>query len=184
MWEGGKCLQKTPILKASYEELRDFFCTVLRVENETLSTVERELGQVEASDDLDYIVGLFKAITSHTEKTLGHISVDVSLKTQKIFPITTTVLAGKFESLESGLGNESWFIADRHHLRQSFDGVVPLLAFGVDDIGRMAPALRAMGLHNRFLSERVEDTTSVQGNVRLHPRYTAYLRRKAKFIAR
>jgi len=186
VWEGGQYLKRTPALKPYFEELRDFFHIILRVDNETLATVEMELRQLQASDQLGYILDLFKAISNYAEKEHGHThsNISFSLKEHRIFPVTNTVLAWTFESLKSGLGNEIWFIADRHHLWKSFDGVVPLLAFGVDDIGRISPALRAMGLENRLLSKRVEDVTMVRGNSRLHPRYTASLRRKAKFIIR
>ncbi|KAK0612007.1 hypothetical protein B0T14DRAFT_339770, partial [Immersiella caudata] len=184
VWEGGQHLRRTPVLKAQYEELRDFFCNVLRVEDETLTTVETELRQVEASDRLESILDLFKAISSYAEQSKGllHSTVDTSLKDHEIFPITSPSLSCTFESLRSGLGNEIWFIADRHHLRESFEGVVSLLAFGVNDVARIAPGLRAMGLENRLLSKQVENVTKVKGSSGLHPRYTADLRRRARFI--
>ena len=186
MWDGGQYLRRTPILRTQYEELRDFFCTVLLAENESLATVEKELRQVEASDPLDSILDLFKAISNYMGKAHGHIhsSIDTSLKDHRIFPITSTVLNWTYESLKSGIGNEIWFIADRHHLRESFDGVVPLLAFGVNEVGQLLPALRLMGLENRLLSRRVEDVTGIPGSSHLHRRYTAYLRRRVKFIVR
>lgn len=186
VWEGGNYLKRTPVLRTQYEELHDFFCIVLRVKNESLVTVETELRQVEASDPVDYILDLFKAIGDFTEKAHGriHHTIDASLKEQRIFPVTSTVLGSTFESLKAGLGSDVWLIADRHHLRQSFEGVVPLLAFEVSEIGRIASVLSAMGLESRLLSKRVEDVAKIDGNSRLHPRYTAYLRRKAKFIVR
>jgi len=84
----------------------------------------------------------------------------------------------------SGNQRDVWFIADRHHLRRSFEGVIPLLAFSVEDIGRMGLALKMLDVESRLLSKQVREETSVSGHSWRDSLYTRKLRRKVKFIAR
>ena len=83
----------------------------------------------------------------------------------------------------SGNQRDIWFIADRHHLRRSFEGVIPLLAFSVEDIGRMGLALKMLDVESRLLSKQVREETSVSGHSWRDSLYTRKLRRKVKFIA-
>jgi len=84
----------------------------------------------------------------------------------------------------SGNQRDVWFIADRHHLRRSFEGVIPLLAFSVEDIGQMGLALEMLDVESRLLSKQVREETSVSGHSWRDSLYTRKLRRKVKFIAR
>jgi hypothetical protein len=76
----------------------------------------------------------------------------------------------------------TWFIADRVYLRESFRGVVPLLAFPVEELDSMENLFQFWNLDSRRLSRLVETKSGPYGMVSLHADYTAFLRDRAGFI--
>ncbi|KAK3364627.1 hypothetical protein B0T25DRAFT_576849 [Lasiosphaeria hispida] len=185
IWDGGKYLRKVPVLKAYYPELGDFICGTLEVGNETLITALDELRKISPSDDLPYITQVFKALNGHLQRgDVDSTTDEPPIGELKLFPVSSKPWdSSNFDVLMSGKQKDVWFIADRHHLRRSFEGAIPLLAFSVEEIGRMGLALTMLGVECRLLSKQVKEETSVSGNSRYDWSYTSKLRRKVKFIA-
>lgn len=188
VWEGGWYLHRIPILKRYYPRLGGFLSIALQVGNESLATVLAELRQITPSDGLEYVSQLFKAVNGNMKRvhgTCSSVDFDAMAKSH-IFPITAAAAesSGSFDRLLSGEQYHVWFIADRHYLHRSFEGVIPLLAFSVEDVGRMGPALSMLGVENRLLSKQVKEETWATGSGRLDTSYTRNLRRRARFLSR
>ncbi|KAK3360775.1 hypothetical protein B0T25DRAFT_133644 [Lasiosphaeria hispida] len=180
IWEGGQHLRKTPLLKTLYPDLRDFFYTTLQVGDGTLATAMDELHGVGVYDALSYVSGLFQAIDSNIQRATTDPDDHPLPAELRVFPITNRAQSGRFDYLATGLRDDIWFIMDRHYLHHSFKGVIPLLAFSVDNITQMGLTLNMMGVEDRLLLNQITETTSISGNTsRLNPRYTVKLRRKA-----
>ncbi|KAI0435663.1 hypothetical protein F4803DRAFT_544782 [Xylaria telfairii] len=75
-----------------------------------------------------------------------------------------------------------WFIADRHHLRDSFRGVVDLLAFTPEDLDSIKTLLDLLDLQPRRLSKIVSCEEAPIGKPKRNKKYTSLLRKKAQFI--
>jgi len=80
------------------------------------------------------------------------------------------------------LSSDNWFIADRAHLRESFQGKLPLLAFTIKDLEDMKDLLHALRLDDHRLSARVETQCHPLGRISMHLAYTETLRARAIFI--
>ncbi|KAK5657530.1 hypothetical protein OQA88_3103 [Cercophora sp. LCS_1] len=191
VWDGGQYLRHTPSWKDYYPDLRGFFFLVVGIRKETLGTVTAELRQVTASTEIKHIASFLIAANTHLGTSQDYHTDDAEhareeppILTQCIFPVTSTGLNSTFVTLYSAQPRDVWFIADRHHLRQSFDRIVPLPAFSVDEVAHMPTTLRWMGLQGRLLSSQVGDVISIHGRIRLHARYTTWLRGEARFVAR
>jgi hypothetical protein len=77
-----------------------------------------------------------------------------------------------------------WLIADRLHLRQSFEGRVNLLVFDTKQISGISVLLHHMNLEYRMLSKAARGWAQVSGKARLQGGYTELLRSKAPLITR
>jgi hypothetical protein len=186
VWDGPECLRKTPCLKDYYPDLKDFFCITLNLRDADISTLTKEARQITPFDDLAYIAKLFVAIAVQLPKyspTKKHDSTE-DLVSHRMFPIKNKTSGRAFEYLSRGLACDNWYIADREHLRQCFEGLIPLLAFSVEDVERIGELLKHLKFENRLLSSIARGMPKAKGAVELHTQYTACLRTKAKYIAR
>jgi len=101
-----------------------------------------------------------------------------------IFPVTHgpgTRRYGKFDELMEAK-NSSWYIADQSNLRDSFLGVLPLLALPVEDLASIRELLKVLRLDDRVLSKLAEKGVQARGRVSNHQPYTALLQERAPFI--
>lgn len=79
---------------------------------------------------------------------------------------------------------EKWVIADRRDLLERFRGIVPILAFTVQEVGQISRLLKALGLENRKLSSFAKQRAVARGRVLFNSPYSNLLRAKARFIIR
>jgi len=77
-----------------------------------------------------------------------------------------------------------WFIADASHLEVSFRDKLPLLAFSIEETGRMKRLLKMTHLEHRNLSEVVQGNAETVGNSVFWREYTTTLRSKTNSILR
>jgi hypothetical protein len=160
---------------------------MLHIKNGDITTLMTEIYTIRESDSLSYIAGLFTALNLHIRMDPKLLTGDTvgNLPSQKIFPIETSESEGKFEFLKTANRRDVWFIADRPHLRASFLGRVPLLAFSVDDIAKMGTMMDSLpAVQTRQLSRAAEGIPVVQGSTKFQEEYTKSLRSKVVFISR
>ena len=86
--------------------------------------------------------------------------------------------------LENAKLDSQWFIADTMPLRTIFEGVVPLLDIGIDDLAPMEQAMQILGLKSRLLSKQARGAPRTRGVVALNEHLTDTFRSKLDFIIR
>jgi hypothetical protein len=106
-----------------------------------------------------------------------------ALNGNPIFPIKTGDSNRSFH-LSTSSGNDMWFIADRWHLRQSFEGLVPLLALTVASIEKLSFLIKRLNLEHRLLSKVARGIPKIRGLSKICPQHTFSLRSKSRSIAR
>jgi len=190
VWDGPECLRKTPCLRDFYPEHQKLFSETLGIANTTWATLMEEAGHIEATDSLEYISQVFVAISGHL-KTEGEAIVTtadnravLTLTQSRIFPIETKKTGFAFDLLSTARESDMWFIADRWHLRQSFEGLVPLLALDVGFVEKIHTLIQTLRLEGRLLSNVSHGIPKTVGACKLHTQYTISLRAKSRLIAR
>ncbi|KAL2408478.1 hypothetical protein ABEF93_003919 [Exophiala dermatitidis] len=183
LWGGPACLRLFVPLKNIYPSCQRLFRDFFLVPDATVSDVVREVKFMNLGDPLTYILSLFLQLEKHLEQDEISTAVD-SLLTHAIWPIYTTKDAGDWDFLGCAKSSTPWFIADRAHLLDSFQGIVPLLAFGVEDVLKMPLLIQKLGAERRKLTRAV---ISIAENVDVaYPNLTLQedLRSRAELIAR
>jgi hypothetical protein len=170
-------------LIAHYPERYSFFRDVLRLRDADLNTLVVEARKIMPSDGEIWIAQLFMDLSKFLDVP-AQVPVVKPLIESCIFPITTKTLGAGFDGLQTALSSSLWFIADRTHLRQSFESMVPLLAFDLETIEAIAPLLKTLSLEDRLLSRVAKGVSKPDGHISLHADYTASLQKKSRCIAR
>jgi len=106
------------------------------------------------------------------------------LTKSRIFPVGTKSLSVSFDHLKTALESDLWFIADRWHLRQSFEGLVPLLSVDVELVDKISVLIQRTGLEYRLLSKVTSSVPTTKGPIVADLQYTKVLQAKARFIVR
>lgn len=101
---------------------------------------------------------------------------------RKIWPITKSGSDDGFESLMAN--DDVWYIPDHGHLRETFSGKLPFLAFDTATLAQLEQLLRPFGLDRRIISKAATSKTSTMGQAPCMAEYTQALTTKAEFIAR
>jgi hypothetical protein len=139
---------------------------------------------IQNSTPLQHISKLFMEISKHL-RDKPPMEAESSVKTlqgRRIFPVRDKEDERTFNYLSSGESSQSWFIANYNHLRDSFHGIVPLLAFNIQEVKKMEHLIQALGLEARKLSCAVKSQAEQDGHASFHEGYSSFLRSKARFI--
>ena len=186
VWDGHPALQKTMRLALHYPKLSGFFRGLLHIENADITSMVSEAAKISPGDDLGYIATLLSAIsTTLRDDPISQKNANLdNLASKKIFPVKYKCPWGNFDELRSCSQGDVWFIADRPHLRQSFQGLTHLLAFNSQQIHSIFDLLNHLYLGDRFLSVAAAGSVDVSGVTRKHRGYSHSLRSKAHVIAR
>jgi hypothetical protein len=178
-------------LKDFHPDHEKFFCDTLGLSNANLKTLIDEAQHVQPFDSLEYIARVFVAINTQLEMNgnatkAGQTGSSMPQTFTKacIFPVGTKKSSASFDHLRTALGSDVWFIADRHHLRRSFEGLVPLFSLDVELVDKISLLIQRMGLQDRLLSKVTRGIFRTTGFIEAHLQYTKALQAKAKFIAR
>jgi hypothetical protein len=205
IWNGPDYLRHTPCLEDFYLEHQEFFRHTLGVPNATWKTLVEEAKHIEVTDSPKYISQVFVALNKYLEK--GHDAftpLPLRLKPSNkalseapslaggleaftqaaIFPIQTGDSKYNFHHLSTCLGREIWFIADRWHLRQSFEGLVPLLALEVESVEKISYLIKRLKFEDRLLSQVAHGVPKIRGLSHPCHQHTLSLREKSRSIAR
>ena len=128
----------------------------------------------------------FKALNrfvGETNRDLEPDSVQI-LSDAYIFPINDGRSNSAFDYMSSARDLNMWFIADRQHLQQSFEGHVPLLALSVDVIEEIPELISSLGLNDRLLTHAANAYIETEDSTQIHADFTVAFRSKAYHIAR
>ncbi|KAF2396452.1 hypothetical protein EJ06DRAFT_240603 [Trichodelitschia bisporula] len=183
IWSGPKCLKSTHCLERHYPEHQALLRDMLRVGDANINTLVSEARCIVASDSLEYISQVFIALSKYLELANSDSAVR-PLVACPIFPVTTGKSNSEYDSLATAAPDDMWFVADRSHLRDSFELLVPLLAFGIDVVEKIGPLIDSLDMERRMLSKVAKGVSKAHGRVEIDPKYTKSLRQKARFIAR
>jgi hypothetical protein len=118
---------------------------------------------------------------------VDELETTITISQTAIFPIQTkdsNFTFDTFRYLSPAHGREMWLIADRWHLRQSFEGLVPLLALPVATVGKISHLIKLLNLNNRLLSNVARGIPTIRGLSKTCPQQTLSLRAKSRSIAR
>lgn len=170
-------------LKNVYPSCQRLFRDFFLIADAGIADLAREAKHLCVGDPLSYIKALFLEIEKYLEKDETTTAVD-SLQTHSIWPVYTSEHEEDWDTLCCAKSMSSWFVADRTHLLESFRGVVPLLAFQVDDVLKMPLLIRKLGGDKRRLTRAATSIALTVGTTRLHPACQTDLRSRADFIAR
>ncbi|KAF2177739.1 hypothetical protein K469DRAFT_676716 [Zopfia rhizophila CBS 207.26] len=182
VWTGPPCLRTTPCLQRFYPEHQHFLQNDLKVSDANINTLVNEAKQINSSDTVEYIGEILTATSKFLELSGTHSSVEALIGC-RIFPVVSKPSSSDFR-LCSATPADVWFIADRPHLKVSFEGSVPLLAFGADVLENVQPLFNGLGLDGRVLSKVAKGLSKTDGKADLHPEYTRVIQEKARCIAR
>lgn len=185
-WSGPIWLRKIPLLEDNYLGLSSFFCNTLGIRKATWRTILSEATCIQPSDDLAYISRIFRALDTYVEEadSTGKQEIIASTSHAYIFPIDAGQSGLGFDYMSSVRDVNIWFIADRVHLKESFHGLVPLLAIKADLVENIPHLLKALDLRDRLLTEAAGSDVQTQGTEKVHTTFTAQFRAKVPFIAR
>jgi hypothetical protein len=161
-----ECLEKNLDIVAEYQSSATLFRNVLGFKTDILKS----------------FVKMDQAMQAQSTENFSDIVTKLNTWVA-VFPILTEYDDKEYHSLAPlNPAFPPWFIADRHHLRDSFCGHVNLLAFWPQDLQSIETFLKALGLESRYLSKIVKFESQVLGKPKVHKAYTVSLRRKAAFI--
>ena len=142
-----------------YEDLSDFFIELLGVRTLTLEMVHDKLveqggGQSSVSDVKETIWLLNSYLQGEEE-----LPSPRRLIASKVFPVRYP--NGTVELCSSVV---DFAITDRKHLSDWFSGKAKFLDFNVNEIPRLEPFLRWVGLEARYLSSSIKEISALCGD--------------------
>jgi hypothetical protein len=153
-------------------------------DSDALGGLFTRLGFIDESITLSDLSQLFRE-TSDAIKEKKHndkFHLPQKLRHQPIFPISKNDRQDGFDYLANCEELSVWFIADRDHLRASFLGKTPLLAFEAEELNAMDGLLSLFGVESRKLSKLVRSNTVPYGLVSVNGPYTSFLKERVAFI--
>jgi hypothetical protein len=150
----------------------------------------KEAQGIEAFDDISYISDVFISINGYlkdpvtTTMTESKADMIKGLTESALFPIDAKKSEATFDHLSTAQKSSVWFIADRWHLKHTFEGLVPLLALKIEAVEKITPLIKTLGLEYRLLSHLTQGVPRTDGRINMHVEYTTSIRTKAKYITR
>ncbi|KAF2178732.1 hypothetical protein K469DRAFT_642268 [Zopfia rhizophila CBS 207.26] len=179
-----ECIAKALKPEFDYPSCNYFFRCLLMADSSALDTLITKLSFIDRSSTLSDMSQLFCVISSAIKgrKRTGKYGLRKRLLSMHIFPISRNERDDEFDYLANFGEDASWFIADREHLRKSFQGKIPLLAFRTEDLDSMNGLLDLFHVKRRKLSNLVQIHTVPRGLANLHSSYTFFLKERVVFI--
>lgn len=177
-----ECIDKQADIYAEYPACKYLFRCLLHTDYGSIDHLVTKATAIKVSHKLADISDTFKKLSNAIEN-ISNNRATKSLKffrTRPLFPITSKQKHQHDHLLM--LDDTSWFIADRAHLKDSFEGKLPLLAFSIEDLDQMKHLISFLGLDDRRLSNLVQIVTGLKGLITDQPLYTQSLRAKSGFL--
>jgi hypothetical protein len=165
-----------------YPSCKRLFTEVLGVSDASMKELLLEIRLFKKTDELRYMCDVFLELEKFLEKDETYTVQIHTLNGKAIWPVKESLGEEEFDHILST--GADWFIADTEPLRESFEGIVPLLAFATDDIARMERVMDGLAMHTKRLSRVAKSVPRTEGRVAYHPEHTNALKSKYEFIAR
>ncbi|KAM0569229.1 hypothetical protein ACHAQF_000407 [Verticillium nonalfalfae] len=155
LWSSTTDISGKVTLNDDYEDLRELFVENLGVKTLTLQMVYDELLQTDAQASIDDVKATLWSLNAllQTEQELPD---PVPLHRIPIFPVKYG--SGNLTLRTIGAG---FAIVDNESLADKFRSRIKLLDFSREEVLRLKPFIRWVGLANRYLSAAVRESTSV-----------------------
>lgn len=181
-----ECLEMNLDITSEYQGSTTLFRNVLGTGTDNTERLVQTLcaitEEASLSEILESFVKMNRAIQAQGSRNFK-VAIEKLNKWVPIFPILKEDSGKEYDTLAPlNPAFPPWFIADRHHLRDSFCGRVGILAFSPQDLQSIEELLKVLDLESRVLSRIVKIESSPSGKPKRHKAYTLSLRRKAAFI--
>lgn len=178
-----ECAKRNIDIAAAYPQSEQLFKFLLADSKDTVEKLIARLTRIDQTHSLETIAELFvqinEALAELNKGRITHLKEQIQQKS--IFPIIQSANAESYDELQS-IQVMDWLVADRPHLRDSFVGKIPLLAFSPRQIHSLSRLLTALKLDTRRLSRLTTSKDSPRGLLKLSESHTKYLRSRASFL--
>ncbi|KAM5350326.1 hypothetical protein ACJ41O_006831 [Fusarium nematophilum] len=180
IWKGHRSLQKIPHLEKHYPSHREFFKSLLGIPDGSLKTLIAEVQKMASTDSFIYIRQLLET-TSHyvhlaSFSDLQDHDTFKNLRECRIWPVLLGDSNQEFDKLMDS--QQVWYIPDYEHLRHSFEGKLPFLAFNSKTLVLLRPLFQLLGVERRNISAAAKPKPTIEGNPRWMLDYTNALMEK------
>lgn len=178
-----ECAKRNTDLATAYPQSQQLFKFLLADSKDTVERLIAKTTKIDRSHGLETIAELFAqindALANLNQGRITHLMKQI--QQSSIFPISRSIQAESYDDLQP-IQAMDWLVADRPHLRASFAGQVPLLAFSPKRIHSLARLLSALKLDSRRLSRLTTSKDTPRGVLKLSESHTKYLRSRANFL--
>ncbi|OCK90529.1 uncharacterized protein K441DRAFT_578728 [Cenococcum geophilum 1.58] len=179
-----ECIAEKVKPASEYLSCGHLFRCLLATGDGELASIIKKARLINKSTPLSEIIRVFRDLSNAFKQAHPKEVADTLkwLATKPIFPISTGKKQGLFDYLAPFGDDIDWLIADRDHLKDSFQGKAPLLAFTVEELSSMENLLEHLKADSRMLSRLVKSNTTPQGLISVHKSYTMFLWERREFI--
>ena len=178
-----ECLSKETDVESKYPSCSYLFRCLVSPSGDPIGGLVHTMTLIDTSSKLDDISRHFREVS----KSLKDISTSKAalllkpLQNKAIFPIINGSGKPGYDTLLD-MHDKSWLIADQAPFIESFSGVVPFLAFSIQDLPALEDLFRVLRLEDRKMSKLVTSQTRARGLIRKSLPCTNSLRSKGPFI--
>lgn len=162
------------------KHVKDFLDTT-----ENLEYISRLCGELSFQLQHEYFIGQTLA-TGNDQAYQNYVKQLQGIELFPIQPARTRPLSNLIHTRAPG-ARESWYVADRDHFRQCFEGRLDILRLNAKQIEECDALLRKLNCRDQFLSKVAAlntDQMTGDGGLEPHKDLAAQLRKKARYIDR
>jgi hypothetical protein len=177
------CISRGIDLTSIYANCSYLFRCLLSPSGDPIGGLVHTMTMISSSSELEDIARIFREV-SKLLKNVSSSKISLLLKplqSKAIFPVVHGSGNPGYDTLLS-MHDKTWFIADHANLIASFTGVIPLLAFSIQDLLAIEDLLGALRMEGRKISKKVTGQTRVVGRTKSDFRYTDKFQLKSPFI--
>ena len=152
---------------------------------ENLEYISRLCEELSFQLQHEYFIGRNHA-TGNDQAYHNYLEQLQSIELFPIQPARSLPLADVIHTRSAG-ASESWYVADRDHFRQCFQGHLDILRLDAKQIEKCDALLRKLNCRGQFLSKVAAlntDEMTGDGGLEPQPDLAAQLRKKARYIDR
>ncbi|KAH7401306.1 hypothetical protein BKA66DRAFT_564959 [Pyrenochaeta sp. MPI-SDFR-AT-0127] len=173
-----EAMNRKTCVASLYPECKTLFQWLLSTSMNDMDALVSQAASINTSLSLLEISTLLtrlSATLSNTTPTKARVAVK-PLRNRSIFPVCSYSQQNSYDGLVS-IKDHNWFIADHPTFKQSFQGVVPLLAFTAFEVTSMESLLTSLGLDSRKLSKLCTKTVFPSGETQYSARDTRFFQK-------
>lgn len=185
LWAGLKCMRVHFCLSEIYPSCHRLFVQLLKIENASMAHFLHEARRFVQGATVREIRATLVELEKCLEKEETYTHFLTGVARYKILPVTDTATAENFGQRFNRLSKPAseLFIPDTGPLLKSFVGLIPLVAFGVDDTSKMKRLIYDLGMGTKRLSRAVRSFPKTSGKVEFNRQWTDWFQSRYEFIA-